>query len=216
MRRIIFMVLVISMLFSLILSKPAIASEPIGNQTIANDLLTVLKDRNNKLIDYLKTSSNTDIIAAIDIFTKKYPIVTYKYNQQIKNFHDESLVRTATINGETTVTFNSDGGFVVDKLTSRPIANPTGKVTAMAAQYKWAANDRIRYNTFGVWMYHIHIESNFGYDGTKAWYAGGLWGFYERNFLSIWQVSNWEVGTTVINGGEYCRAYALVETSILV
>lgn len=212
MRRVILMLVIISMLFSLGLSKSAIASaasEPVGNQTIAKDLSTVLKDRNNNLIEYLKHTSSSDIVTAIDTFVTKHAIVPYEYKDKVKDFHDESLVRTVTIDDETTVTFSSDGSFVVDKLTSRRIANPTGRVTTMATYSKWAANDRTAYDMFGWALYHIHIESYFGYNGTQAWYAGGLVGYYQRYLAGgVWQVSNWEVGTTVINGGEYCRAYA--------
>lgn len=38
---------------------------------------------------------------------------------------------------------------------------------------------------------------------------GALSGYYEKGGLpNPWQVSNWEVGTTIIEGGAYCRAYA--------
>ncbi len=60
----------------------------------------------------------------------------------------------------------------------------------------------------GNLLYTIHVENNFGYDGIKAWDAGGFCAYHQNGCCSLWQIDNWETGTTVINNGEYCRAFA--------
>ncbi|QSZ27680.1 hypothetical protein ACETAC_01890 [Aceticella autotrophica] len=186
----------------------AFAAELIGKQAIVDNLPTILMNRNNKLVDYIKNNSNKNVINAVDTFIEAHKIDVSKY--KVKDFQNKALVKKVNINDNTTIEFNSDGSFVVDTLTSKPILNQVSSTSLMTTRYKWAANDRIGYNAWGMKLYRIHVESNFGYDGVSAWYAGGLMGYYERYFGpgGFWQVSNWDTGTTVVNGGEYCRAYA--------
>ena len=184
------------------------AAELIDKQSIVDNLSTILMNRNNKLIAYIKNNPNKNVITAVDAFMEAHKIDVSKY--KVKDFQNKALVNIVKINDNTTIGFNSDGSFAVDTLTSKPILNQVSSASLMTTQYKWAANDRIRYSIWGYKLYRIHVESNFGYNGVSAWYAGGLMGYYERYFGpgGIWQVSNWDTGTTVVNGGEYCRAYA--------
>ncbi|MDI6604474.1 MAG: hypothetical protein QME35_04970 [Thermoanaerobacteraceae bacterium] len=205
-KKIISFLLVLTLLSVSSLSS-AFAAELIGKQAIVDNLPTMLMNRNNKLIDYIKNNPNKNVITAVDAFMEAHKIDVSKY--KVKDFQNKALVKTVKINDNTTIEFNSDGSFAVDTLISKPILNQVSRASLMTTQYKWAANDRIGYNVWGMKLFHIHIESKFGYNGSSAWYAGGLIGYYEKYFCGgIWQVSNWDTGTTVVNGGEYCRAYA--------
>ena len=190
---------------------------------LSTGVVASLTARNNRLVEYLKeNAAQGDIRPLIDgyIGGGHFGLDSSAQNQLGKVLENKSAVITLSsidLGNGCSLTFFSDGGFSLDELTGKQL-NPndpsiTGLVsnplsTQGQAQYKLASNDFYAYNLFGSLLFHIHIESNFGYDGVTAWYAGGVAGSYERGFLTIWQVSNWEVGTTVIDGGAYCRAYA--------
>jgi hypothetical protein len=141
-------------------------------------------------------------------------------SDELNNYHDSTLVKTVAINNKTTLIFSDNGGFAVDTITSRPakaseiassyLAAPALSVKpAYAAQYTFAENDYSYCDMFGWELWTVHVESHFGYNGSSAWYGGGLNAYYKRFFAGgIWQVQNWNYGTTVVNGGQYCRAYA--------
>ncbi len=190
---------------------------------LSTGVIASLTARNNRLVEYLEKNAvagNMRTLISDYVRDGAFGLDSDTQTQLAKVLQKGSVasaLNTVDLGNGYSLTFFSDGGFSLDELTGKQL-NPndpciTGLVsnplfTQGQVQYKWASNDFYAYNAFGSLLFHIHIESNFGYDGVTAWYAGGVAGSYERGFLSIWQVSNWEVGTTVIDGGAYCRAYA--------
>ncbi|TCW33470.1 hypothetical protein EDC21_12128 [Thermohydrogenium kirishiense] len=165
--------------------------------------------RNEKLIEYLKSHSSKDVKSSLENFLSENKL------SNIKNVEKPSLIKVVYLDKQNSIYFYNDGTVALETLTSGPVLSSAlydqtkNSTLTYAPKYKFASNDRYYYGAvLGNLLFHVHIEANFGYDGSKAWYAGGLWGYYERGTLSAWQVSNWETGTTVINNGEYCRAYA--------
>jgi len=193
---------------------------------ISADLETLINVQSNKLVEYLESNaSKGDPHILIEDFMKNnkfpYPGTMNGNLAELSETNNIYVLKSVDLGNGCYLTFLSNGVFYLDELKEKSLKYPypnnlsatavTNNYSSTTSQihYKFASNDRYAYNIFGWPLFKIHIESNFGYNGIKAWYAGGLSGYYSRYISGgIWQVSNWQVGTTVINGGEYCRAYA--------
>ncbi len=216
--------IILSVLLVVVLMLPATNADAADG--ISANLVTLINVQSNKLVEYLKlNASKGEPHILIENFMKdnKFPLPGTLNNNLVKLSETNNIyvLKSVDLGNGCYLTFLSNGVFYLDELKEKQLKYPypsnlsavnvTNNYSSSTSQihYKFASNDRYAYNIFGWPLFRIHIESNFGYNGTKAWYAGGLVGYYSRYISGgIWQVSNWQVGTTVINGGEYCRAYA--------
>jgi len=191
---------------------------------LSTDVVASLTARNNRLVEYLKeNAAQGDIRPLIDgyIGGGRFGLDSSAQNQLGKILQNRNTVITLNsvdLGNGYSLTFLSNGTLSLDELKERQISPTDPSITGLVSnpssiqgqtQYKWASNDRYEYSPLGIFLFHIHIESYFGYDGVNASYGGGLSGYYEKGGLpNPWQVSNWEVGTTIVEGGSYCRAFA--------
>ncbi len=200
--------LVFAFVFIFIFSGSAYATEIVQSDYISLD------DRNAKLVNFLKSNSNNDVETTINNFSRRFPQFADNRIKVQPKSNVNTLKQCVEIDPLTSITFLGDGSYIIEKIMEKDIT--PDMITSLyshksnsttQSQYKFASNNHYYYGLLNNLLFRTHVECNFGYNGVKAWNAGGLSGYYTRGTLSIWQVSNWTVGSTVVNGGEYCRAY---------
>lgn len=226
MKKVLALLLTVVLIFGL--SGSAFAKPTPSKPASANKLGEKVKARNDKLEEYLKTSPITDVGVAINAFIQNNRIDTSACSvEDLADLHDKSLVKTVAIDDKNIVEFYDNGGFGLSSLTEEDVSKsvaplvssivPTilkasNQVSAMyGPYYKKAGNTYTYYSTLGNWVYRIHIEAVFGYNGSYAWYDSGLYGYYDKSTLCMWRVENWVTNHEAINSpyaNAYCQAYA--------
>lgn len=125
---------------------------------------------------------------------------------KVQAVNEVVAIRIEQINN-TRVIFNNDGTFFIDTIEEKE--NSKGNLKSISnANYKTASNKFEARGAMGNLVWEAYIEAEFGYDGEKAWVNGEPYGYYKRGILSLWQVSDWNVGWTNYEGSLGARAYA--------
>jgi hypothetical protein len=133
---------------------------------------------------------------------------------------DGELKETYRIDAQTTVTITplyiaeeefikgtpKDEGYVpepiviADKIISFFIDSASAATATKSSGTVYAK--RSIYNRFGVLSVSTHVQCNFYYNGSKAWYKSNFDGYYIRGFLTLWGCSQWDKWKEV-NGTSY-------------
>lgn len=71
--------------------------------------------------------------------------------------------------------------FFIDSASAATTTKSTGTIYAK----------RSIFNRFGQVMVSTHVQCNFYYNGSKAWYKSDFDGYYSRGFLTLWDCSQW-------------------------
>lgn len=210
--------LAIVLVFSSFIFSNVSYAKPVDSPLTKEQLNTKIDILNNKLLDYLK---NYDLSSDYD------QLLTNFFNQgntispeELKIINDSDLIDTELkksmnysedeianskilkseiINGKE-ITFYNNGVFSIEddepEKANRVTASGTVTGTATKSYYSWV----------GLKLFTISVTCKFKYNGSKASYHSGLDGYYKRGILSIWQVSNWQVGRE--QAGTSYTAYA--------
>jgi hypothetical protein len=131
-------------------------------------------------------------------------------NDAMKATIDADLKETYRIDPQTTITITplyiaeeefiqgtpQDEGYVpepitiADKIISFFIDSASAATTTKSTGTVYAK--RSIYNRFGILSVSTHVQCNFYYNGSKAWYKSNFDGYYTRGFLTLWGCSQWD------------------------
>ena len=123
---------------------------------------------------------------------------------------DGDLKETYLIDAQTTITITplyiaeeefikgtpKDEGYVqepitiADKIISLFIDSASAASSTKSTGTVYAK--RSIYNRFGQMSVSTHVQCNFYYNGSKAWYKNNFDGYYTRGLLTLWGCSQWE------------------------
>lgn len=171
-------------------------------------LITYQKPMQNDLIKFIESSENSNLDKLeLEEFVKNNIYKKYNLNyedfkqiskesnkqiQKLKNLNysnqqiaDNQIIKTIKTKNNYLIEFYNNGCFSIENLNSS--INP--KLQSNGAVWGQAYKDY--YSWTGIHIFSVAVCSSFGYDGKKAYYNGNFDAYYERGFLSVWQVSNW-------------------------
>ena len=179
MKKILLLILVTLLTFS---SFSIISAEEIGReQKIINIIKNYESNEWNLLLEELeplKTNINTE--------TQKITILkTYKFDNK-------------------TVSFLSDGSYIVDVLEKKE----SNKLYATDSYTNTYQKVRTQYGAANTVVWKAWVEGYFKYDGTNTPTPYLTNSGYEKGFLSVWKVSDWEDDTTTYANTKKAACYA--------
>lgn len=123
---------------------------------------------------------------------------------------DGDLKETYRIDAQTTITITplyiaeeefirgipKDEGYLPEPITIADKIISLFIDSASAASYTKSTGTvyakRSIYNRFGQMSVSTHVQCNFYYNGSKAWYKSNFDGYYTRGLLTLWGCSQWE------------------------
>lgn len=198
-----FSLFLISFIFILSsLSSSAFSSE------LNSKLITYQNSMQKDLIKFVESSNNSnsnnfnklklekfiknDIYKKYNLNYEDFKKISQQSNNQIQKLKslnysnqkiaDSQIIKTVKTKNNYLIEFYNNGCFSIENL------NNINKVSNGAV---WGQAYKDYYSWIGLHIFSVAVCSSFGYNGKKAYYNGNFDAYYERGFLSIWQVSNW-------------------------
>ncbi|GIP25031.1 hypothetical protein J23TS9_01610 [Paenibacillus sp. J23TS9] len=174
--------------------------EESSNVAVSQDEINNLYiDQLDRLADYVKSNNHEDVSKSVsdflsqDTLKNNDELKTY-FNQKSKKLNilsqkpkEEVALKSIEIDAKTILTTYDDGTLSITKTTMEPVSNST-----LATYTKWGQSTKDYYSIVGMKLFTIAVGIECYCDGTKASPTGIDKGFYERGFLSVWQVSDWK------------------------